>query len=132
MSRLIQSLAGEHTKVSLHLSAANGKIFADHAKTEELLMRLVMHAVTAMPNGGELTIETADVKDRAGDQLSFSVTHTGTEPDADTLNIAITPYLSPENDRRLEAFFPQWEEPEAAVSDAPAVLLIEQIGRAHV
>lgn len=125
MSRLIQSVAGERTKVTLRPAAGNGKIFADPARTEELVMRLVMHAVNSMPDGGELLMETADVKDRAGDQVSFSVTHTGAGADLDSVDLAITPYLSPEDDRRLEAFFPHWQAQEPAAGHVPTLLLVE-------
>ena len=125
MSRLIQSMAGEQIKLALHFSTASGKVFADAARTEELLMRLVMHAVSAMPSGGELTIQTADVKDRAGDQVSFSVTHTGAEANVDAIDIAISPYLSPDDDRRLEVFFPQWQTQAPAAGAVPTLLLIE-------
>ncbi len=131
MSRLIQSVAGERTKVTLRPAAGNGKIFADPARTEELVMRLIMHgvnamhAVNSMPDGGELLIETADVKDRAGDQVSFSVTHTGAGADLDSVDLAITSYLSPEDDRRLEAFFPHWQAQEPAAGHVPTLLLVE-------
>jgi CheY-like chemotaxis protein len=125
MSRLIQSVAGERIKVIPRLAAANGKIFADAAQTEELVMRLIMHGVNAMPNGGELRIETADVKDRAGDQVSFAVSHTGEGADLDSVDIAITPYVSPEDERRLEAFFPHWQAPAPAAGEVATLLLVE-------
>lgn len=111
--------------MTLRPAAGNGKIFADSGQTEELVMRLVMHAVNSMPEGGELLIETADIIDRTGDQVSFSVSHTGAGADLDSVDIAITPYLSPENDRRLEAFFPQWEAQAPADGDVPTLLLVE-------
>ncbi len=125
MSRLIQSVAGERITVTMRTTAATGKIFADAAQTEELLMRLILHAVNAMPAGGQLDIETADVNDGARNQISLSVTHTGAGADLDCLDLAIAPYLTLEDDRRLEAFLPQWQEPEPAAGAISTLLLIE-------
>jgi hypothetical protein len=125
MTPLIQSVAGEQVTVTMRTGAASGRIFFDSAQTEELLMRLILHAVNAMPAGGELTIQTADVKDGSGDQISLSVAHTGVGADLDSLDLAVAPYLTLEDDRRLEAFLPRWQEPEPAASAIPTLLLIE-------
>ena len=121
MTRLIQSVAGERVTVAVHPGAASGKIHADAAQAEDLLMSLVLHAVGAMPAGGHLRVETADV----ADQVCLAVTHDGTPEDPDNPDLSVARFLTPEDSHRLEAFFPRWNEPEPVAGVTPTLLLIE-------
>jgi CheY-like chemotaxis protein len=131
MTRLMQSVAGEAVTVTIRPGASAGKIHADAAQVEDLLMRLVMHAVKAMPTGGQLAIETAD----ADDHVSLSVTHDGAPADPGTSDVvtsdvALARYVAAEDAHRLEAFFPRWSEPAPAGEVTPTLLLIEP--REHI
>ena len=141
MTRLIQSVAGDAVTVTIRPGASAGKIHADAAQVEDLLMRLVLHSVKAMPAGGQLTIETAD----ADDHVSLSVTHDGAAADVGTsdpgaseagtsdagtsdgfaADMALARYVAIEDARRLEVFFPRWSEPAPAGEVTPTLLLIE-------
>jgi len=151
MTRLIQSVAGDAVTVTIRPGASAGKIHADAAQVEDLLMRLVLHSVKAMPAGGQLTIETAD----ADDHVSLSVTHDGAAADVGAsdpcaseagtsdagtsdagtsdagtsdgfaADMALARYVAIEDARRLEVFFPRWSEPAPAGEVTPTLLLIE-------
>lgn len=127
MTRLIQSVAGPAVTVVIRPEAAAGRIQADVAQVEDLLMRLVMHAVKGMPAGGKLTIATAD----AGDQVSLTVTRDGAAADdPESGGVTLASYVNVEDARRLEAFFPRWSEPAPPAGATPTLLLIEP--REHV
>jgi CheY-like chemotaxis protein len=130
MARLIHSVAGGQVTVAIRPGAKVGKIHADTAQVEELLMRLVLYSLNAMPAGGELLIETSDTGDATAAQVCLSVTHNGTPaeagtPERDILDLSLAPYLNAEDGHRLEAFFPQASEPQPAAGATPTLLLIE-------
>jgi hypothetical protein len=97
-----------------------GKIFADLAHTEELITKLVLHAVKSLAGGGQLSIETS----AAGDHISLAVTPHGALTDFESVDLSLVRYLAPDGSR-LEAFFLQWAEPEPAAAAPSTLLLIE-------
>jgi two-component system cell cycle sensor histidine kinase/response regulator CckA len=64
--RLRQAL-GEGVELSFALEADLGSVFVDPLHIEQVLMSLVINAREAMPHGGRVSIETANV-DLAGDE----------------------------------------------------------------
>jgi AmiR/NasT family two-component response regulator len=52
MFKFIQSVAGDQIAVTFHAGPDAGKIYADAAHTEELIVQFVLYAVKAMPCGG--------------------------------------------------------------------------------
>jgi two-component system, cell cycle sensor histidine kinase and response regulator CckA len=56
--QMLRTLLGEDIKVSLQLSPALGEVHADPAQLEQILVNLTNNARDAMPNGGQLSIET--------------------------------------------------------------------------
>ena len=119
MAKFIQSIAGDQIAVTIRPGAGIAKIYANAGHTEELIMQLVLHAVKAMPGGGQLGLDTA----ADGDQVSLSVTHTGTHTDSDSVNLSLVRYLTSDGNR-LEAFFPQWTDLEATAGAPPTLLLL--------
>ncbi len=120
MAKFIQTIAGGKIAVSIRPGDGVGKIFADLAHTEELIMKLVLHAVKSLAGGGQLTIETS----AAGDHISLAVTPCGVLTDFESVDLSLVRYLAPDGSR-LEAFFLQWTEPEPAAAEPSTLLLIE-------
>ena len=59
--RMLPRLIGEHIETSTRLAPHLGRIWADQSQMDQILVNLVLNARDAMPSGGRLTIETANV-----------------------------------------------------------------------
>ncbi|HUD46345.1 MAG TPA: response regulator [Candidatus Baltobacteraceae bacterium] len=89
LDKMLRRLIDENIDMTILLAPRIGRVKADSGYVGQVLMNLVVNARDAMPNGGRLTIATANVtvdKDCArahhlatpGDYVMFSVTDTGT------------------------------------------------------
>ena len=58
---MLTRLVGPTIRLRLRLSPDVGRIQADPAQLEQILVNLAMNAKDAMPDGGELAIETSDI-----------------------------------------------------------------------
>ena len=88
------------------LSGENlGRVEADRGQLEQVLVNLALNARDAMPGGGTLTIETADVEldeafvvqhpgARLGPHVRLSVSDTGSGMDAETLTHVFEPFFT--------------------------------------
>jgi two-component system cell cycle sensor histidine kinase/response regulator CckA len=89
MSKLIESMAGGRIEIGIHPDRMAGKIHADAAQIEQMVMNLVMHACAAMPGQGRLSIETGNVEvpihGRMASYVVLAVTHSGAVADLDKL-----------------------------------------------
>ena len=76
VDRMLQRVIGEHIDLRTKLATDLGSIEADAGQIELAVMNLVVNARDAMPNGGQLSIETANVDLDA----DYAGAHHGTLP----------------------------------------------------
>jgi two-component system cell cycle sensor histidine kinase/response regulator CckA len=78
MSKMLQRLIGEDIQLSAKLTTDLKRVKADPGQIEQVLVNLIVNARDAMPQGGKLTIETANTElDR-----EYASTHVGVHPGA--------------------------------------------------
>jgi signal transduction histidine kinase len=104
MGQMLERLIGEHIRLVTALDPALGTVKADRGQLEQVIMNLVVNARDAMPEGGQLTLETANVELDA----AFARRHLGSHPGRDVL-LAVSDTgtgMSPEIQAHLfEPFF---------------------------
>jgi len=104
-SQLLSRVIGERTRLDLVLSARRPTIKIDRTQLEQIVVNLAVNARDAMPDGGELTIETSDVElDRTmaqehhdltpGPYVLVAVTDTGVGMSAETRKQIFEPFFT--------------------------------------
>ncbi len=105
LEKMLSRLIGEHIDLKLILAQNLSYVMADPAQMEQVIMNLVVNARDAMPEGGKLTIETADVildenyarthvGIEEGKYVMLTVTDTGHGMDKETLNRIFEPFFT--------------------------------------
>ena len=101
LSTMVQRLLGEEIELHLDLASELGSIHADSSRLEQVLLNLAANSRDAMPRGGTLTIETANVTmERAGAAVKpgsyvvLTVMDTGEGMDAATQAQAFEPFFT--------------------------------------
>jgi PAS domain S-box-containing protein len=105
LEKLLRRLLGEDVAVRVTLAPDCGGVKADTGQLEQVIVNLAVNARDAMPNGGQLTIETKNVDldadyptDRvtipAGRYVMVAVTDTGTGMDAGTKARIFEPFFT--------------------------------------
>jgi PAS domain S-box-containing protein len=61
VTRMARRLIGTEVQLKLQLAKSVSKILADPAQIEQVLLNLIVNARDAMPNGGMITVQTANV-----------------------------------------------------------------------
>jgi hypothetical protein len=100
LGTMIRRLLGEEIELQINLAADLGSVNADAGRIEQVLLNLAVNGRDAMPHGGTLTIETANVTvDKAGvakpgPYVLLTVKDTGTGMDAATQAHAFEPFFT--------------------------------------
>jgi two-component system, cell cycle sensor histidine kinase and response regulator CckA len=105
MERLLRPLIGENIELTTKLTAGLGRTRADAGQLEQVIMNLVVNAKDAMPNGGKIIIQTANVTlddslrrehtfIHPGPYVMLSVTDTGVGMDKETQSRIFEPFFT--------------------------------------
>ena len=91
MEKMLHPLLGPEIALEHRLSSELGFVKADPGKIEQVILNLCVNARDAMPDGGRLTIETANAPER---YVVLTVTDTGVGMDAETQAHAFEPFFT--------------------------------------
>jgi len=102
---MLDRLIGEDVTIRLKLSPALSIVKADRGQVDQIIMNLAVNARDAMPSGGHLTIETANVEldehyasthfeATAGPHVVLTVTDTGTGIPPEVLQHMFEPFFT--------------------------------------
>ncbi|HJQ26966.1 MAG TPA: PAS domain S-box protein [Blastocatellia bacterium] len=103
--KMLRRLIGEHIQLITKLSPDLAQLKADPGQVEQVIMNLAVNARDAMPEGGKLIIETANVDlddryvrehvgARTGPHVMLAVTDTGTGMDKATMSRIFEPFFT--------------------------------------
>jgi two-component system, cell cycle sensor histidine kinase and response regulator CckA len=102
---LLQRIIGEDIDLTMKLTAPLGRVSADPGQIEQVVLNLAVNARDAMPHGGKLTIETANVMldddyvsqhagATTGPHVMVAVTDNGTGMDTATQQRLFEPFFT--------------------------------------
>ncbi len=105
IENMLERLIGEDVLLKTALAPGLGRVKADPGQVEQVIMNLAVNARDAMPDGGNLTIETADVElDRdyarshigatPGPHVMLAISDTGTGMDEPTRRRLFEPFFT--------------------------------------
>ena len=92
---MLRRLVGEDVTL-LTATEGAGSVLADPGQIEQIIINLAVNARDAMPDGGNLIIETADIETTgsAGPMTALSVSDTGMGMDAATMDHLFEPFFT--------------------------------------
>jgi signal transduction histidine kinase len=109
MEKMLRRLIGEDIELTVACPPGLAKVLVDPGQMEQVIMNLVVNARDAMPRGGMLTIETAEVVlddqfasmhvgVKAGPHVMLAVSDTGTGIDKATQDRMFEPFFTTKKD----------------------------------
>jgi PAS domain S-box-containing protein len=101
MESMLRRLIGEHIQLTMNLEPGLGWVKADPAQIEQVVLNLSVNARDAMPSGGSLTIETANIRIEEesgslspGDYVRLAVRDTGCGMSPDVKSRIFEPFFT--------------------------------------
>jgi two-component system, cell cycle sensor histidine kinase and response regulator CckA len=105
LESLLRRLIGEAIELRLMLASETGRIRVDPGQLDQILVNLVVNARDAMPEGGRITVETANVvfddeyaaghfNVSPGEFVMIAVSDTGVGMDAETRSRVFEPFFT--------------------------------------
>ncbi len=105
MEKMLPRLLGEDINVSLSLEPELGNVKADQSQIEQVIMNLAVNARDAMPSGGKLQIQTANVEldqaytrdhpgSKAGSYVMLAIADSGTGMNPETIAHIFEPFFT--------------------------------------
>ncbi len=109
LENMLRRLIGEDVQFVIQLDPKNGRLRADQTQLEQVLVNLVVNARDAMPKGGTITIETAQVELtrspvyhiaplQPGSYVRLAVSDTGCGMDLKTQSHIFEPFFTPKGE----------------------------------
>jgi two-component system cell cycle sensor histidine kinase/response regulator CckA len=93
-ARMLRPLLGEDVRIVTRLAPTLGRVRVDPAQIDQVLVNLAVNARDAMPRGGTLTLETANVGDGPGGRVALVVRDTGLGMDEATRAHLFEPFFT--------------------------------------
>ncbi len=103
--KILDKIVGEDIVITTYLSEENCTVEADPGQIEQIIMNLVVNAKDAMPNSGEIIIETAaiqldqhyvnkHIEVKPGQYVLMAISDTGEGVDKDVLSKIFDPFFT--------------------------------------
>jgi len=105
LGKMLHRLIGEDVELVMRLNPDLGSVKADRGQIDQILMNLAVNSRDAMPNGGKLTIETANIEldesyasdhvdARSGGHVMLAISDNGAGMDKQTLSRIFEPFFT--------------------------------------
>jgi PAS domain S-box-containing protein len=134
MEKLLRRLIGEDIHLVTNTAPSLGCVKVDPSQLEQVIMNLAVNARDAMPDGGRLTIQTANVEPSEGStaapnrDVMLVVSDTGCGMNAETQARMFEPFFTP----RIRGKAPGWDWPRSMeLSNKAAAVSSSQASRAR-